>query len=124
MNEQMELKVPLINDLFTTVRLATGGYCSYIGMNMDDSEDCKVCITESLLLLFRSGFTRARLIFGQDDGLCVRAVGENRQAEAKESEEDDISCALLEALVDELHMGREGGVLNEISFRFGKENGR
>ena len=55
MDELLSLRVALSPDVMTTVRLATGGVCSLVSLSYDDGEDCKVCVTESLLLLVRGG---------------------------------------------------------------------
>lgn len=63
MNEVLSLRLALSPDVMTTVRLATGGVCSLLSLSYDDGEDCKVCVTESLLLLLRGGYAHARVVF-------------------------------------------------------------
>ena len=60
MNALIDLKIPLESDLMTTVRLLTGGVCSLVGLGLEESEDCKVCVTESLLLLKHGGCRAAQ----------------------------------------------------------------
>lgn len=120
MDDTMILSFPLQSDYMTTVRLATGGVCSRAGLNIDEGEDCKVCVTESLLLLMRKGFASARLYFTRDGGLSVRIVGEGGRRSVPESAEDEISCALLGALVGNLKMEETDGCIGAISFGFGK----
>ncbi len=120
MKELMTLSFPLGSDKMTTVRLATGGLGALAGLGLDDCEDCKVCVTESLLLLMRRGYRAARITFGEEDGLGVRVEGEGESAGAP-ADEDEISFALLTALNDSVHIENREGRLAAISFRFGKK---
>lgn len=118
MKNAMTMIFPLNSDYMTTVRLATGGVCSLAELNLDDSEDCKVCVTESLLVFMRNGFTSARLVFTCEQGLHVQIFAEGSPT-AQLSVEDEISFALLGALVSDLSMQKTDGCVSEISFRFG-----
>ncbi len=120
MKELMRVHCRLDSDLFTTIRLTTGGLCSLVGLNLDDSEDCKVCVTESLLMLLRSGYGQACITFEERDGLFVRVLGEGERRASESSLEDEIAYALLSALVAELDEVKEDGFVREVSFRFGR----
>ncbi len=121
MNGLMKLECALRNELMTTVRLATGGVCSVAGLNLDDSEDCKVCVTEALLLMKHRGYTTASLTFVGGDGLTVIAEGRERDGEMSAPAEDEISAALLSALAESVVMDKREGELYKITFRFGRE---
>lgn len=122
MEELLTLNVLLKNELMTTVRLATGGVCSLVGLSLDGSEDCKVCVTESLLLLMHGGYPSACVRFCTDGGLSVEVTGEGVRRSLREYAEDEISVALLNALTEGVNLQKEGGCLRTIGFRFG--NGR
>ena len=109
----MSLEFPLNTDIMTTVRLVTGGVCALVGFDLDMSEDCKVCVTESLLLLLHGGSNSARLSFEKDEALKISIEGESLSEE--KSVEEEISVALLSALVDDLEIKKEGS-LTRISF--------
>lgn len=119
MNELLVLRVRLRNDMMTTVRLATGGVCSLAGLSYDGGEDCKVCVTESLLLLLRGGYGEAEVTFTCDDRLHVSVAGIGRQSAPAPSDEDEIAAALLNALADDVLMRREQGALCAVEFAFG-----
>ncbi|MBO5045778.1 MAG: hypothetical protein J6C93_02805 [Clostridia bacterium] len=119
MKRLLELNLTLQNELMTTVRLTTGGVCSCFGLTLDESEDCKLCVTEALLLLTRNGFQTARVVFCEEEGLQVILKGELREGARENSVEEDISCALLEALVENLSIERDGEGVCAVSFRFG-----
>ena len=123
MKTLLTLGVQLNNELMTTVRLATGGVCSLVGLDIDETEDCKVCVTESLLLLMHSGYPAARVSFFEDGGAFVRIEAEGERQEREESQDDSISSALLFALAEDVNMEKEGDCLKAIAFRFVK-NGR
>ena len=92
------LKMPLGGEYMTTLRLTVGGLCALAEFDVDTAEDYKVCVTESLLILKRSGFTHASVMFTVGDTLACSLVGEGECAPAP-SAEDEISYALLEALL-------------------------
>lgn len=120
MNELLTLNVPLRNDIMTTIRLATGGVCSLAGLSFDDSEDCKVCVTESLLLLKHRGYASARVSFSAADELEIAVEGGESSEGEERTEDDEISVALLCALVENVIMDRRDGRLYRVAFRFGK----
>lgn len=109
------INVPLTtSDYFTTVRLATGGLCAQAGIDMDGAEDFKVCVTESLLILKRNGFKEAVLSFEFDGGIKAFIKGNVLGERECAGEEDDISFALLSALIDDAEFKKDSGNINEI----------
>ena len=113
----LSLELQLKNELMTTVRLAVGGAASAAGLSYDDGEDCKVCVTESLLLLSRRGYTGAKISFSEEKGLNVAVEGMAKEGEEK-TEGDEISVALLNALASGVVLERSDGTVHKISFRF------
>ena len=96
------MEFPLDREIMTTVRLAVGGVCSLAGFGLDASEDCKVCVTEGLLLLLHAGCGRAKLTFSRAEGLDVELWGEGGAPAAEKSAEEEISVALLTAFAEDL----------------------
>ena len=92
------VKMPLGGEYMTTVRLTVGGLCALAEFDVDTAEDYKVCVTESLLILKRSGFTHATVTFTVGETLKCELVGEGECTPAP-SAEDEISYALLSALI-------------------------
>ena len=120
MKELMSMRFPLESNLMTTVRLAAGGICSLAGLDLDASEDFKVCVTEGLLLLMHAGFRCALAEFCESDGVRVMLTGEARDTAASDSTDDEIGAALLIALAENVEVEREEGVPVKIAFRFEK----
>lgn len=118
MSRLLELRFSLENELMTTVRLATGGVCALLGLNLDESEDCKVCVTESLLLLKHRGYAAAQVVFEEDGKVHIAGEGEPKESE-DEYPEDEISFALLSALLDGVETEKQGEKLHAIAFRIG-----
>ena len=113
------LEFPLQSTLNTTVRLTTGGVCEFAGLSFDDGEDCKVCVTESLILLAGRGFTRARLTFSGEAGLTAVIEGMDKAQTPPKTEGDEISAALISALAENVVMERADGQIYKIRFQFG-----
>ncbi len=120
MKEYLTMRLPLRREMMTTVRLAAGGVCSAAGMSYDGGEDCKLCVTESLLLMMRRGFTAAEVRFfpAPQGGIAVRAEGTEGEAAMPATDEDEIALALLSALAENVDIDREKGV---IAFLFGQQ---
>ncbi len=121
MKELFALELPLGNGQMTTVRLATGGVAASFGLGLDDSEDLKLCVTESLLLLLHAGSGRARVEFSEDGAqLFVAVLGAGETTFGGGMPEDDISEALLSALAEDALVERKDAGIVRVSFRFSK----
>ena len=115
--EKFSVTLPLTGEYLTTVRLTTGGLCSLVGFDVDFAEDFKVCVTESLLILKRSGYTTATIDFTVDEALGCHVCGKERQGEKENLPEDEISRALLSALLGDVEWDTdENGEVSGIHF--------
>ena len=115
--EKFLVELPLTGDYLTTVRLTTGGLCALVGFDVDAAEDYKVCVTESLLILKRNGFSRASIAFTVGDELACNVCGLEKIREKENSMEDEISRALLAALVGEVEFIKDSdGAVQAIAF--------
>lgn len=115
--EKFLVELPLTGEYLTTVRLTTGGLCALAGFDVDTAEDYKVCVTESLLILKRNGFTRASIDFTLGDALACNVCGNEKTGETENSIEDEISHALLTALVGEVEFVKDDdGAVKAIAF--------
>ena len=115
--EKFLVELPLTGEYLTTVRLTTGGLCALVGFDVDAAEDYKVCVTESLLILKRNGFTRASIAFTVGDALACNVCGNEKSGVAENSIEDEISRALLAALVGEVQFIKDSdGAVQSIVF--------
>ncbi len=114
--EKFSLKTPLTGEYFTTVRLAVGGLCALAGFDVDLAEDFKVCVTESLLILKRNGFSSANVEFTLSEALGCEIVGEQLNGEKEEGMEDEISRALLSALLGKVEFIKDSDRVLKIQF--------
>ena len=104
--EKFSVTLPLTGEYLTTVRLTTGGLCALAGFDVEATEDYKVCVTESLLILKRNGFRKATIEFSVGKALGCMMCGVDGGAEVEESMEDEISRALLSALLGEVEFSK------------------
>ena len=100
--DKFSINLPITGEYLTTVRLTTGGICALAGFDVDSAEDFKVCVTESLLLLKRGGFTSATIDFTIGEALGCHIIGVEKGGEKENSPEDEISRALLSALLGDV----------------------
>ena len=104
---EFSIKMPLNGEYMTTVRLTVGGLCALAGFDVDSAEDYKVCVTESLLILQRNGFANATLTFQVGETLSCALVGDG-MGERVFTQEDEISYALLSALLGKVDYTKDG----------------
>ena len=124
MLELFSIDLALSAGMMTTVRLATGGVCSHVALSYDEGEDCKVCVTESLLLLMRGGYRSAHVSFSADASelyITVKGTRTRAAADAASAEEDEIALALINALAQQVTMEQREGAIAAIAFAFGKQ---
>ncbi len=114
--DKFSIVTPLTGEYFTTVRLTTGGVCALAEFDVDSCEDFKVCVTESLLILKRNGFSLAKIEFALGESLACSVCGEGERGEKEESLEDEISHALLSALLGKVDVVKDGDGVIEIRF--------
>ena len=108
--------LPVTGEYLTTVRLTTGGLCALVGFNVDETEDFKVCVTESLLILKRNGYDTASITFTVGEALRCELVGVGARGEKTDAFEDGISSALLSALVGNVAFTKEQEIVTRIVF--------
>ncbi|MBQ8284012.1 MAG: hypothetical protein IJX75_02845 [Clostridia bacterium] len=116
--EKFSVTLPLTGEYLTTVRLTTGGLCALAGFDVDSAEDFKVCVTESLLILKRNGFRQAVIDFTIGESLGCTVCGKERIGEKEEALEEEISRALLAALLGQVDFVKDatGEVVEKIAF--------
>ena len=103
--------------LLTTVRLTVGGIASAAGLDLDACEDFKVCVTEGLLLFKRNGraSAKAHCEFTGEGLVAELTAGAQTGAAGESWLENEISYALLGALVDEASFDKdESGAVTAI----------
>lgn len=111
------ITTPLTGEYFTTVRLTVGGVCALAGFDVDATEDFKVCVTECLLILNRNGFASATISLSIGKELACEISGEQLEGEVMDTPENEISLALLSALLGEVEFVNEANRVVKIKFK-------
>ena len=114
--EKFSVTLPLTGEYLTTVRLTTGGLCALAEFDVEATEDFKVCVTESLLILKRNGFATASIQFEIGETLACVITGEEESGEKEDTLEDEISRALLSALLGNVEFVEQNGRVEKIAF--------
>ncbi len=114
--DKFSIKTPLTGEYFTTVRLTVGGLCALSGFDVDLAEDFKVCVTESLLILKRNGYASAKVEFTLGEALGCAVCGEGEVGVKEEGLEDEISHALLQALLGKVEIVKDSERVIRIEF--------
>ncbi len=115
--DKFSVQLPLTGEYLTTVRLTAGGLCALADFDVDSAEDFKVCVTESLLILKRGGFLRAAIEFAVGSTLSCTLTGLEKGGATEDETEDEISYALLGALIGNVEYTKnDEGRVEKISF--------
>ena len=97
----------------TALRLVAGAVCSLHDVDIDASEDFKVCVTESAIILKDCGFEKVRVTFHGDSAACT-IVGEGGNPHPSGNE---FSLALISALVGECDIKERGGITERVTLK-------
>jgi hypothetical protein len=94
------------------VRLVVGAICSQGDKDLDATEDFKVCVTESCLILKNCQFERAEITFWLEGGeVCAKVCGiGGKPAEG----DNDLSLALISALVSSCEIEKNNNAIEKV----------
>ena len=110
--KELELKFNLADsEYLTALRLVTGAVCSAHEVDLDTLEDFKVCVTESAIILKNCGFEKVLVEFAGGKKVCCTVSGEGGTPKEGENE---LSLALISALVDECEIVRRGEIIEKV----------
>lgn len=101
------------SEYMTALRLVCGAVCSAHGLNLDETEDFKVCVTESAIIFKNCGYERVTADFCGEEAACVVYGEGGTPAEG----ENELSLALISALVKECGIERRGGIIERVNLK-------
>ncbi len=107
------LKLDLQDSVYNTaIRLVAGAVCMINDEDLDDVEDFKVCVTESLLILKNCGYESAECSFSVDGyTTCeISGIGGNPVP----GENNELSLALIPALVKKCTIKKNGAIVESV----------
>ena len=102
------------SEYLTALRLVAGALCSASDVDFDTLEDFKVCVTECANILKNCGYERAVFTFSRTEGVSCAAAGEGGNPSEGDNE---LSLALISALVESCDISKIGGVTGKIKIR-------
>ena len=97
---------------FTALRLAVGGVCAAADLDIDATEDFKVSVTESCLILKNCGFGSAEIVLNTTDGVSAEITG--AEAGVLGEGENEFSLALISALVSSCKIEKDGKAVTKV----------
>ncbi len=118
MSELVSLIIPAKPDYFLTARLTVSSVASRMGFDVNDVEDIKTAVAESLLIILneeKSSEIKIE-ITNEKESIIVDVSGVQGEAQKVEIKQDDCSLSryLIEALADESFFSQEGEAVNNI----------
>lgn len=113
--KEISLKFHLADsEYMTALRLVTTAVCSAHEVDVDTLEDFKVCVTEGVIILKNCGFEAVSAVFGGGDSVSCTLSGEGGNPKEGENE---LSLALISALVDECVISRKGEIIEKVTLK-------
>jgi hypothetical protein len=99
------------SEYMTAVRLVAGAVCALGDVDVDCSEDFKVCVTESCIMLKNCGYDDAEVDFCLTDGVTAKVCGFGGKPKTADNE---LSLALISALVSSCEIEKADGAINRV----------
>lgn len=120
MSDEITLKIPSKPEYLLTARLAASSIGSRMGFNINDIEDIKTAIAESLLVIMhQQNANEIEINFiNNPDSLEVTVSGVSGVAPNIDFGDEDSSLGryLIDALSDNLEFDESDGIINKIHF--------
>jgi len=120
MSDRITLQIPSKPDYLLTARLAASSVASRMGFDVNDIEDIKTAIAESLLIIIHQNKSAAIAIafLNEGESLTVEVEGVLGDVPEIEFENEDISLSryLIEALADDSNFEENDGLIGKIQF--------
>ena len=113
------MEFPLDEKYFVSLRLATAGVCDVAMLDVEKTEDFKLCVAEACLSLMRAGYLAVRVALCGDDGMRARVegVGTCENAPKLSDEGESFTLSLLQELVDDVQFERVDGKIRYIEMK-------
>lgn len=102
------------SEFMTALRLTVGAVCAAADVDVDSSEDMKVCVTESCLFLKGCGYESVTIELGCDGGVTACVCGGGGYPEDKDN---GFSLALISALVSSCEIEKKNGLVNKLTLK-------
>jgi hypothetical protein len=102
------------SEYLTAVRLVVGAICAQSDVDLDSTEDFKVCVTESCIILKNCGFERAEITFvtcGKDNKIVAQVEGIGGTPCEGDNE---LSLALVSALVSSCKIEKTQNAIGKV----------
>lgn len=115
MDKHIDMTLPLSSECLVAARLTAGAVCNILGLNIEEADDVKLCVSEACNLIFAQNFGAAFIRFGFERDLCVEIRGDQPIQEQGKKVDEDMCRLLLDTLSDHVDYVEEGGKLTRIS---------
>lgn len=102
------------SEFMTALRLTVGAVCSAADVDVDSTEDMKVCVTESCLFLKDCGYSDVCVQLSCDGGFTACVCGEGG---APEDNDNGFSLALISALVSSCETEKKDGLVYKLTLK-------
>lgn len=122
MNGDFCIRFPLKEKYFVSLRLATAGVCDLAGLDVEETEDFKLCVAEACLALMRAGYCSAEVALREENGVSATVTGAEEGCVCGKRAADgaEFTLSLLRELVSEVTFGEKEGRIYRIHLKYAK----
>lgn len=117
MEKEIKLQIPLCSNNLLCARLTASAVCSLLKIDIDETEDIKVCVNEACLIMMGSNFSRVNIDFNMEKNLEINISGSgscNKSLNA-DNENKELSVMLLNSLIDNVEYKKDGEKITSIT---------
>jgi anti-sigma regulatory factor (Ser/Thr protein kinase) len=116
MEKEIVLELPLCSNNLLCARLTTFAVCSLMKIDINETEDIKVCVNEACLIMMNSRYSNVNVKYNMENNLkiCVQGSGSCLNPINSDEDSKELSLMLLNSLVDEVDYKKDGGIISSI----------
>jgi hypothetical protein len=102
------------SEYLTAVRLVVGAICALHDVDVDSTEDFKVCVTECCIILKNCGYESVTITFEKGQSVCATVCGEGGKPVGADNE---LSLSLISALVSSCEIENQGEAIGKVTLK-------
>ena len=95
MDKRIDMTLPLSSECLVAARLTAGAVCNILGLDIEEADDVKLCVSEACNLIFAQHFGAASIRFSFEKDLCVEIRGDQPSEGPDKEVDEDMSRLLL-----------------------------
>ena len=112
----LQLPICLSKNLICA-RLTTSAVCSMLNLDIEETEDIKVCVNEACLMIMSGNYKSVKVVYNTDNNLMITVTGEGKCDKIKvfNQESKELGLTMLNSLIDNVEYHKTNGNVSSIT---------